>query len=159
MRNLKTVTTQDHILVIIATDETEAEVTCVTTEEGKRVFPAPFTSFNLEGSFKTFTTNSTGHWNFHRNGVTPIMMFRIQDMESGTVAETANSLVISVMPKDRDYLEKWKQSLLSEDQRDVALNANRDSVVDVVESKNLRKMSQNTFTELVETVDDEVVFE
>ena len=151
MRNLKTVTTQDHILVIIATDESEAEVTCTTTS-GNRVYPAPFTSFNLEGSFKTFTTNSTGHWNFHRNGKTPIMMFRIQDMESGTVAETANTLVISVMPKDRDYLEKWHTSLLNEDQQETALDADRDSVVDVVEAKNLRKMSQNTFVEIVETV-------
>ena len=159
MRNLKTITTQDHILVIIATEGVGSEITCTTTEDGKRVFPAPFTSFHMVGSVKTFVTDEDGNWNFHRNGVTPIIMFRIQDMESGTAAETDEVLVMSIMPKDPEYLKNWERSLLSEEQRGAVMSASRDSVAEIVDTKNIRKMDTDTFEEIEETVDDEIVFE
>jgi hypothetical protein len=159
MRKVKTITIQDHILVIIATTEAESEVTCLTTEDNQRVLPAPLTSFNLEGRVKTFRRDGEGNWGLLRTVVTPSIMFRLEEIESGAVAETDTTLLMSIFPKDEAYLAKWEASFLNQDQRESSLAADRDSVVEITEFSGDRKMSANTFSEITETISDEVIFE
>lgn len=159
MRRVKTITIQDHILAIVATSETDSEITCTTTSDNQRIFPAPLTTFNLEGSAKTFRPDEEGNWNLLKDFVTPTILFRLQEIVSGAVADTETSLLIAILPKDEEYLKKWEFSFIDQDNRTSALSADRDSVVDVVDYSHDRKMSANTFSEITETLSDEVIFE
>ena len=157
MRNVKILTSQDHVLVFIECTEENDEITCVNKTTNLRSFPAPFTAFGLKGTFRQFRKDNAGEWQITRNSTAPMILFRNDDVEAGHLS-VSNTTIVGILPKKREFLENWI-STLGEVQVNTAIESSRDSHVTIAEGTAIRKMDANTFVELKPELDDEIVFE
>jgi hypothetical protein len=146
MRNAKLITCQDHLLIIIESTEQDNEITCVNRVTGKRSFPAQTTALIVDGVFNHFYEDGEV-WTKHHTWNTPRIFFKTSNVASGGTSETANTRTIAILPKKREVLTEWINTV-GENSINVAIDTSRDSHVTITEGTAIRKMSANTFIEL-----------
>ena len=156
MRNVKILTTQDHVLVFIKCTEENDEITCINKTTKLRSFPAPFTAFGLAGPFRQFRKDNAGEWQLTRNSPAPMILFRNDEVEAGHLS-VSNTTIVGILPKKREYLENWI-STLGEVQVNTAIESSRDSYVTIAEGTTIRKMDANSFSELSIDVGSDITF-
>jgi hypothetical protein len=157
MRNVKILTTQDHVLVFIECTEENDEITCVNRTTNMRSFPPPFTAFGLKGTFRQFRKDGSGEWQATRTSTAPMLLFRTDDVEAGHVS-VSNTSLVGILPKKKEYLNNWI-STLGEGSVNSAIESSRESYSVITEGTTIRKMDANNFVELAPEIDDEIVFE
>jgi hypothetical protein len=157
MRNVRIITCQDHLLIIIESTEEDNEITCENRLTGKRSFPANTTALLVDGKFNHFYEDGET-WTKHSTWDTPRIFFKTSNVVSGGTSETANTRMIALLPKKREVLTEWINTV-GENQVNVAIDTSRDSHVTIAEGTAIRKMDANTFTELPTTIDDEITFQ
>jgi len=157
MRNAKIITCQDHLLIIIESTEQDNEITCVNNLTGKRSFPAQTTAIAVDGKFNHFYEDGES-WTKHNTWNTPRIFFKTSNVSSGGTSETANTRMIAFLPKKREVLTEWINTV-GENQVNVAIDTSRDSHVTIAEGTAVRKMDANTFVELENSISDDIIFQ
>ena len=157
MRNIKMLTTQDHVLIFVVCTEENDEITCINRTTNLRSFPPPFAALGISGIFRQFRKDNEGEWQATRTSTAPMILFRTDDVEAGHLS-VSNTSLVGILPKKKEFLENWV-STLGEDQVNTAIQSSRDSHLIISEGTSIRKMDANNFIELPVGSGEDIIFE
>jgi len=149
MRNLKTITTQDHVIHVIESSSISDDLSCAD----EMVLPESLTIFCVDGTLNLFSkASSGGDWSLAGNVTAPNWIFAKPNVVVGGVATTPMLTIIVFIPKNRVSYTPEPEYLGDLNVEEI----DRESFVELGAHNSQQKADLNTYEAEILTLDEEV---
>ena len=108
MRKISLITSQDHFLIVMQSDEINEEGVCLNEHPG--TWPANTSIFCSQGAYKAHTKSDLGNWSSVQISNSPTFFTMTENKPGISVMTGVPTVFIVFIPKDVSVINTWKNS-------------------------------------------------